>query len=100
MKTTIIREDYVELVGDYLNALILYYFVKQCEDTGEEWIKIKALDLIEELMLSLSRATMQNTLEILSNTEYLKRRRNVDNRCWEYKVNMDKINKDLKNKEF
>jgi hypothetical protein len=104
MKTLIIKEELVRLTGNYESAMILDYFIERYKKTKEEWMEKKSTELFKELMITVVEATMHKKINDIIKLGYLERiRSNPDgnwNRTYIYKVNMDKINKDLKNKEY
>lgn len=103
MKIIPIREDLVSITDNYVQAIILNYFIEEYEKSKQEWISRKAKDLSTELLLNVSGMTIQRRLIELLDKKYLETRNNPEDKfdkTHEYKVNMDKINKDLKNKGY
>ena len=124
LKRVVIKEELVELTGNYKLALmlnqLLYWtervgpkrynqFVKEelkreIDDTDNlkgGWIYKKAEEIAEELMLNITSETARNWLKELEKQEYILSRKNPYEK-WDhtkqYRVNLLKIQSDLKKK--
>jgi len=119
LKRVVIREELVALTGDHVDALILgqmLYWTERMDDfdkfMDEEkkrdpelaldyqdgWIYKTAAELLEELMLSVSGATLSRRLDKIVHAGWLARRHNPKykwDRTWQYHVNLRKIENDL-----
>ena len=100
MKTATIREDLLAITKDHMQAIVLNYFIEQHNKTNQEWIKIKATELITESMLTIKRACMQNILNKLCYDKKFLNKKRSGHKVFEYKVNFDKINKELEKKGY
>ncbi len=128
LKRVVIKEELVELTGDFKFALILNQFIywmerrkdfdqyieeekKRAKSEGENininksggWVYKTMDDLAEELMLDKSKATLSRYVKKLEEMGYLESRTNPEYR-WDntkqYRVNLIKVNKDLLKKGY
>ena len=123
LKRVVIKEELVELTGDYRPALILNQFIywsermkdtdryileeneralkEQSEVSIEEskgWIYKTAEELNEELMVGMSKATIGKYINQLVEVGYLSKRNNPKykwDKTLQYRVNLVKIQTDL-----
>ena len=123
LKRVVIKEELVELTGDYRPAIILNQFIYWSErikdvdkyineeteralkdnlevniDTSNGWIYKSSEELNEEIMLGMSVATIRKYIKQLVDAGYLKQRKNPkykwDNTI-QYRVDIYKIQLDL-----
>jgi len=119
LKRVVIKEELVELTGDYIKALILNQFlywgqrVRDFDEFIQEetdrdpdaqielahgWIYKTAADLGDELMLGVSDQTLLRHIDPLIEAGWLERRRNPRynwDRTWQYRPDLLKIQADL-----
>ena len=119
LKVAVIREEFVALTGDATAAVILNQMLYWTERVGDfdkfiaeekerdpdlevaprnGWIYKTADQLLDEIMLSTSSATIARRLKILVDQGWLWRRHNPKHKwdhTWQYRANLDKINADL-----
>jgi len=119
LKRVVIKEELVELTGDYIGALVLNQFIYWSERTKDfnkfieaekqrdaglsvdftnGWIYKTSEELSEELMLGLSISTMRRHLSKVVQSGYLLERNNPKyawDRTLQYRPNMVKIQTDL-----
>lgn len=120
LKRVVIKEELVELTGDYIAALALNQLIywservrdydKMLEEEKERlnmtadvkpkngWIWKSAGEFIEELMIGCSEGTMRNRLQKIVDNSWAYRRRNPDDpqdRTYQYRVDIIQIQKDL-----
>ncbi|MCC3145764.1 hypothetical protein LJ207_10555 [Halanaerobium sp. Z-7514] len=124
LKRAVIKEELVELTGDFLSAVIINQFIYWSErvrdydqmlkeekerlqilgenndkyDFKNGWIFKTASELNEEIMTGKSDATIRRRIDKLVENEWIKRRRNPKNkqdRTYQYRVDIIKIQKDL-----
>ena len=128
LKRAVIKEEYVEITGNYITALILNQFVywservkdfdnmlKEEKEMAKKdgidinldfkcgWIYKKTEELSEELMLGTSKSTMRQHIKKLIEMELITERRNPNykwDRTLQYRVNFSKINEMLKDKGY
>ncbi|MFW5795508.1 MAG: hypothetical protein ACOCRX_12300 [Candidatus Woesearchaeota archaeon] len=124
LKRAVIKEELVELTGDFLSAVIINQFIywservrdydkmlkeekERLQFLGENndkyefkngWIFKTASELNEEIMTGKSDATIRRRIDNLVKNEWIKKRRNPRNkqdRTYQYRVDIIKIQKDL-----
>jgi hypothetical protein len=117
LKRVVIKEEFVELTGDVVAAVILsqmLYWSERCRDAdaflreerdrnGQDvelrhgWIYKSAPDLAEEIMLGVSKATVQRRLAELVEAGYLDRRDspNAWDNTYQYRPNIYLIQQEL-----
>lgn len=123
LKRVVIKEELVELTGDFKYALILNQFIywterrrdfdkfieeekKRAKTEGKElqinktggWVYKSSDDLADELMLGKSKTTLSRYVKELEDMGYLESRQNPDykwDKTKQYRVNLIKINRDL-----
>jgi len=124
LKRAVIKEELVELTGDFLSAVIINQFIYWSERVrdydqmlkeekerlqllGENndkyefkngWIFKTASELNEEIMTGKSDATIRRRIDDLVKNDWIKKRRNPRNkqdRTYQYRVDIIKIQKDL-----
>lgn len=127
IKKAVIREDLLSITGDYRRAIILNQFIYWAErvqdadafikyendiaiKNGEEerellygWIYKTADDLAEEIMLGLSASQVRKYTSDLVKMGYISKRNNPKykwDRTLQYRVNLNKIAKDLYEKGY
>ena len=123
LKRVVIKEELVELTGDFRPALILNQFIYWSErmydadkyileekeralkedlvvniDESKGWIYKTAEELSEELMTGMSKSTVGRYIKQLVEAGYLMQRRNPKykwDKTYQYRVNLYKIQLDL-----
>lgn len=123
LKRVVIKEELVELTGDFRPALILNQFIYWSErmydadkyimeekeralkedlvvniDESKGWIYKTAEELSEELMTGMSKSTLGRYIKQLIEKGYLIQRRNPKykwDKTYQYRVNLYKIQLDL-----
>lgn len=125
LKRVVIKEELVELTGEYLAALVLNQFIYWSErvndydkmlseeysrlenegiKTDEEvqfkngWIYKSAEEMNEELMVDMTEPTIRKRMTKLVEKKWLQRRRNPkykQDRTYQYRVDIIQIQKDL-----
>ncbi len=123
LKRVIIKEEFVELTGDHIKALILNQFLYWTErvkgfdrfiqeersraekedieinvSESRGWIYKTADDLSDELMLNLSSDTIDKHVRSLVEMKYLLERKSPTykwDKKHQYQVNLVKLNSDL-----
>ena len=123
LKRVVIKEELVELTGDYRPALILNQFIYWIErmydadkyileekeralkedmeinmDESKGWIYKTAEELSEELMTGMSKSTIGRYIKELVSAGYLHQRRNPKykwDKTMQYRVNLYKVQLDL-----
>ena len=123
LKRAVIKEELVELTGNYVDAILLNQFIywservedfddfvreekARAEQNGYEvkidlmngWIYKKAEELSEETMLGLSNSNIMRHIKSLVEAGWLEQRRNPKNKMdktYQYRVNISKIQTDL-----
>ena len=123
LKRVVIKEELVELTGDYRPAIILNQFIYWSErikdvdkyineeteralkdnlevniDTSNGWIYKSSEELNEEIMLGMSVATIRKYIKQLVDAGYLKQRKNPKykwDKTIQYRVDIYKIQLDL-----
>jgi len=125
LKRAIIKEELVKLTGDFLSAVIINQFIywservrdydqmlkeekERLQILGENnndkyefkngWIFKTASELNQEIMTGKSDATIRRRIDDLIENEWIKKRRNPRNkqdRTYQYRVDIIKIQKDL-----
>ncbi len=123
LKRVVIKEELVELTGDFKYALILNQFIywterrrdfdkfieeekKRARAAGKDlkinktggWVYKSSEDLAEELMLGKSKTTLSRYVKELEEMGYLESRQNPEykwDKTKQYRVNLIKINRDL-----
>lgn len=127
IKKAVIREDLLAITGDYRKAIILNQFIYWSErvtdadkfiekeneiaqSNGEKtrelfygWIYKSADEMAEEIMLGLSASQVRKYIGNLVDMGYLSKRNNPKykwDRTLQYRVNLVKIAKDLKEKGY
>ena len=123
LKRVVIKQELVELTGDFRPALILNQFIYWTErmfdtdkyiqeereraskyeadvniDESNGWIYKKASDLNDELMVGMSNPTIGKYINQLVKAGYLTQRRNPKykwDKTLQYRVDMYKVQKDL-----
>ena len=123
LKRVVIKEELVELTGDFRPALILNQFIYWSErmydadkyileekeralredlvvniDESKGWIYKTAEELSEELMTGMSKSTVGRYIKQLVEAGYLVQRRNPKykwDKTYQYRVNLYKIQLDL-----
>lgn len=123
LKRVVIKEELVELTGDFRPALILNQFIYWSErmydadkyimeekeralkedlvvniDESKGWIYKTAEELSEELMTGMSKSTLGRYIKQLVEKGYLIQRRNPKykwDKTYQYRVNLYKIQLDL-----
>ena len=123
LKRVVIKEELVELTGDFKYALILNQFIywterrrdfdrfieeekKRAKTEGKElnisktggWVYKSTDNLAEELMLGKSKSTLSRYVKELEEMGYLESRQNPEykwDKTKQYRVNLIKINRDL-----
>lgn len=127
IKKAVIREDLLDITGDYRKAIILNQFIYWSErvadadkfiekeneiaqSNGEEtrelfygWIYKSADEMADEIMLGLSASQVRKYIGSLVDMGYLSKRNNPKykwDRTLQYRVNLVNIAKDLKEKGY
>ncbi len=123
LKRVVIKEELVELTGDFKYALILNQFIywterrrdfdkfieeekKRAKTEGKElninktggWVYKSSDDLADELMLGKSKTTLSRYVKELEEMGYIDSRQNPEykwDKTKQYRVNLIKINRDL-----
>ena len=123
LKRVVIKEELVELTGDYRPAIILnqfIYWIERMYDTdkyireekeralrhdmtvdmseSKGWIYKTAEELNNELMVGMSKATVGKYINQLVEAGYLKKRKNPKykwDKTLQYRVDLYKVQKDL-----
>ena len=123
LKRVVIKEELVELTGDFRSALILNQFIYWSErmydadkyimeekeralkedlivniDESKGWIYKTAEELSEEIMTGMSKSTVGRYIKQLVEKGYLIQRRNPKykwDKTYQYRVNLYKIQLDL-----
>lgn len=123
LKRVVIKEELVDLTGDYMSALIINQFVYWTQrmfdtdkflveekarahkhdiemniDLQDGWIYKTTEDLIDELMLNLSPSTLRRNIKPLVEKGFLAERRNPKykwDKTLQYRVNLVKIQTEL-----
>ena len=123
LKRSVIKEELVELTGDYRQAIILNQFlywtsvkkkadkmlaeeIRICIENGEDvnfkpqygWIYKNSEELSEEIMLGLSKSNIRRHIKTLVEKGYLEERSNPRHkwdRTLQYRVNLVKLKRDL-----
>ncbi|SDL78983.1 DnaD domain protein [Halarsenatibacter silvermanii] len=123
LKRVVIKEELVELTGDFKYALILNQFIywterrrdfdkfieeekKRARSEGRElnisktggWVYKSSDDLADELMLGKSKPTLSRYVKKLEEMGYLESRQNPQyswDKTKQYRVNLIKVNRDL-----
>lgn len=123
LRRVVVREELVDLTGDYVKAMILDYFLQRQAEVqdldryireervragsgGEEvrihetggWIYKDAEELSEEAMLRTAKSTVGRHVAALVDAGYLARRRNPHYRwdkTYQYRVDLRKVRADL-----
>lgn len=126
LKRAVIKEELVELTGDFKEAVVLNQLifwservkdsdqfiheelerqrkfadgsVESAEDIIENlqngWIYKTADEMVEEVMITVSKRTMERVFISLVEKDYISRRRNPKykwDKTWQYRVNLNKI---------
>jgi len=100
LKRAVIKEELVELTGDYKSAILLQYLMTCSEHSYSAWICKKAEELSSETMLNMSPESIRKYLKKLINKGFLSERKNTEykwDRIMQYKVNFVKIQEELNN---
>lgn len=95
----IVKEELIILTKDIKKAILLSHFIYLSEETNKDWIYKSMYELKRELLNTFSVATIARRLDKLVECGWLLRRKNLQDdwdRTYEYKVNLDKIHKDLR----
>ena len=123
LKRVVIKQELVELTGDFRPALILNQFIYWVErmydtdkyireekeraikheididmDESNGWIYKTAEDINDELMIGMSKATIGKYIKQLVEAGYLSQRRNPKykwDKTYQYRVDLYKVQKDL-----
>jgi hypothetical protein len=120
LKRAIIKEELVELTGNYVEALILNQFIYWSQrvkdfdkfiaeeykrsngetkiDPTQGWIYKTASELSDELMLGMSDSTIRRYMKNLIDNEWINQRTNPKHmwdRTLQYRVNIFKVQSDL-----
>jgi hypothetical protein len=122
LKRVVIKEELVELTGDYITALVLNQFIywservkdydkmlkeekKRLDMTADDayefkngWIWKSAPEMIDELMIGVSTTTMERRLKKIVDNSWAQRRKNPNNpqdHTYQYRIDIIKIQIDL-----
>ena len=123
LKRVVIKQELVELTGDFRPALILNQFIYWIErmydtdkyireekeralrhemdidmDESKGWIYKTAEEINDELMIGMSKATIGKYIKQLVETGYLSQRKNPKykwDKTYQYRVDLYKVQKDL-----
>ena len=123
LKRVVIKQELVELTGDFRPALILNQFIYWIErmydadkyireekeraarheidvdmDESKGWIYKTAEEINDELMIGMSKATIGKYIKQLVEAGYLSQRKNPKykwDKTYQYRVNLYKVQKDL-----
>lgn len=124
LRRILLKEEFVALTGDYMQALILNYFEQRLHNSedvdeylaeenarlqqeGQEaqippkegWQRINAPTLSERTMLDVDERSIRRKLSALTESGYLLDRNNPDqswDRTKQYRINLHKIRDDLR----
>jgi len=99
MKRILIKEEFVEITGDYIGAILLEYLT-HFEDV---WTKKTADEISEETMLGMSHQFIRKNLELLEAKGFVNSRNNPINRfdkTLQYRVDYEQIEEALKSKGY
>lgn len=123
LKRAVIKEELVELTGNYVDAILLNQFIYWSErvtdfdqfireekeraslndidlniEPANGWIYKKAEDLAEETMLNMSKSNMMTHIKTIVKAGWVEQRRNPKNKMdktYQYRVDIVKIQRDL-----
>jgi len=100
-KEIILREKYVDLTGNYKKAILLEYFIKKNKEEGD-WFKASYSSISKESLLAFTKLHIKKHIEELLDKKWIECR--IDPQggfgsTYQYKVNFDKISKDLERLE-
>lgn len=96
----LLQGKYVLLTGNYKKAILLEYFI-MCQEKDNEWFGVSFSKISEESLLGLSIVAIKKYVRELIEKGWISSRSNLNpsfgTARYQYKVNFDKIEKDLEN---
>lgn len=93
LKRAVLREELVAVCGDHISALILNQFIMySIKIAPSVWIKKKAKEIKEDIMLSCSENTIMRRIDFLINIKILKKKEKKSlDKTGEYKIDFCKL---------
>src|SRR5476649_2867293 len=93
LKVTL-RQEYILLTGDYKKAILLEYFILT-QKAQEGWFNLSYDTISKNSLLGLSHVNTRHHLKHLIAKGWLLRQKDEHALTYQYKVNFDKIEKDV-----
>jgi hypothetical protein len=96
-KEIILRDKYIKLTGNYKKAILLEYFIEKSKKEGD-WFKASYSSISKESLLEFTKLHIKKHIDELVEKRWIECR--IDPQggfgsTYQYKVNVDRINKDL-----
>ena len=91
-----LRQEYIWLTGDYKKAILLEYFL--CNKNNNDWFNLSYDSISKNSLLGFTSANLRNHIKHLIDNGWIER--NYDETLkfastFKYKVNKEKIEKDI-----
>lgn len=89
-----LRQEFILLTGDYKKAILLDYFIIT-QNLCDGWFNLSYDTISKNSLLALSHVNTRHHIKHLITNGWILRKKDESALTYKYKVNFDKINKDL-----
>jgi hypothetical protein len=89
-----LRQEYVLLTGNYKKAILLESFIMK-QKKSEEWFNLSYYHISKDSLLGLNLVNIRRHVNDLITRGWISRKKDEDSLTYKYKVNLDKIKKDV-----